>query len=125
MITIQGIEKDLVDINKEYDFHPISRITLHGEYVYIAHHDFEVVFVCRNIKNVKKEYRSYLEAKQNSHVPKPPVGLKPKWLHDEQRLDEIKAAISRYTEKGEPIPQEWIEEYNSLIKTDKRYDRHK
>lgn len=61
----------------------------------------------------------------NETLGKPPLGLKPKWLHDEQRLDEVVAAINRYIEAKKLIPQEWMEEYNLLIKTDKRYDRHK
>lgn len=47
---------------------------------------------------------------------KPPLGLKPKHIHDEQRQVEIKQAINRYVEVGKEIPLEWIDEYNSYIK---------
>ena len=45
----------------------------------------------------------------------PPLGLKPKWLHNEQRMEEIREAIIRYSKKGKSIPSEWVNEYNALI----------
>lgn len=47
---------------------------------------------------------------------KPPLGLKPKYIHDEQRLSEVKNAIDRYFEKNKEIPSEWIEEKYQLDK---------
>lgn len=49
----------------------------------------------------------------HSTIKIPPIGLKPKWLHDEQRQKEIKQAIERYINVGRKIPQEWLDEYNS------------
>ena len=46
---------------------------------------------------------------------KPPLGLKPRFIHDEQRLGEVKTAIIRYYESSKKLPLEWIEEYNELI----------
>ncbi len=46
---------------------------------------------------------------------KPPIGLVPKFIRQEQRLKEVKEAINRYFEAGLEIPTEWIEEYNELI----------
>jgi hypothetical protein len=54
---------------------------------------------------------------------RPPLGLIPKRLHDELRINEIKAAMVRYMNAGYPIPCEWTEEYNQLaprIKEDQR-----
>lgn len=48
---------------------------------------------------------------------KAPLGLPPKWLHDENRLNEIILAIGRYMEASCELPQEWIDEYNSICKT--------
>ena len=48
---------------------------------------------------------------------KPPLGLFPKYLWDEARLQEIDKAIIRYTDRIKEIPIEWIEERNELIKT--------
>lgn len=48
-------------------------------------------------------------------IKRPPLGLAPKWIRDEQRLWEIQAAIVRYYEAEMPIPIEWVEEYNQLI----------
>ena len=50
-------------------------------------------------------------------VPKkPPLGLKPKWLHDEERKEEVINAIKRYLKSGRKIPNKWIKEYNSFCK---------
>jgi hypothetical protein len=46
---------------------------------------------------------------------KPPLGLMPKRIHDESRLDEISEAIKRYIAEKKEIPIEWIEEYRSLL----------
>lgn len=49
------------------------------------------------------------------HIPKPPLGLKPLWVHNEERLVEINDTIIRYMESGKAIPKEWTDEYHSLI----------
>ena len=49
---------------------------------------------------------------------KPPLGLRPRHIAETQRMEEINTAISRYLEKGEVIPKEWIEELQEL--NDKR-----
>ena len=43
---------------------------------------------------------------------KPPLGLQPEYVWNEQRIQEIKMAIHRYMMAGKSIPNEWIEEYN-------------
>lgn len=48
-------------------------------------------------------------------VIKPPIGLTPKYIRDEQRMEEIREAVVRYGESGMEIPIEWIEEYESLL----------
>lgn len=45
----------------------------------------------------------------------PPLGLKPKYIHDLQRKNEILDAIERYIQANEEIPIKWIEEYNELV----------
>lgn len=47
---------------------------------------------------------------------KPPLGIKPKWLCDELRLNEIKEGINRYLSTSCPIPIEWIKEYNEIVR---------
>lgn len=48
-------------------------------------------------------------------ITRPPLGLVPKWVRDEERLKEIKEAIDRYTAEFKSIPSEWVVEYNSLV----------
>ena len=47
-------------------------------------------------------------------VDKPPIGIIPKYIHDERRLKELAKAITRYTNKKLFIQPAWIEEYNVL-----------
>ena len=58
----------------------------------------------------------------NDSAPKskrPPIGLKPRYIHDHERYIEIYGAIQRYYDAGKKIPVEWIEEYNELVEKEK------
>ncbi|WP_186303785.1 hypothetical protein [Bacillus pumilus] len=46
----------------------------------------------------------------------PPLGVMPKWIHDERRVEDLAAAIERRIKARLEIPLEWFEEYNNLIK---------
>lgn len=48
-------------------------------------------------------------------IEQPPLGVKPRFIHDEQRLMELHGAIARYLKHGLPILIEWVEEYNELV----------
>lgn len=48
---------------------------------------------------------------------KPPLGVKPKFIWDEERIKELKGAILRYIDSNWPIPLEFVEEYNDLTET--------
>ena len=52
---------------------------------------------------------------------KPPLGIIPKNLHEEKRLDKLRRAIQRYFDAELKLPVEWVMEYNEL--TDKVYNR--
>lgn len=45
---------------------------------------------------------------------KPPFGVKPRYLLDEERINELKEAIGRFLESNWPIPDEITAEYNYL-----------
>ncbi|MCY8587582.1 hypothetical protein [Bacillus haynesii] len=47
---------------------------------------------------------------------KPSTGVKPRFIHDEQRAEELSGAIMRYIQDNRRIPIEWLEEYNELLK---------
>jgi len=51
---------------------------------------------------------------ENNQTP-PPVGLKPRYIHDSERIDDILCAIERYTDANMSIPKSWIEELRDLI----------
>jgi hypothetical protein len=65
---------------------------------------------------VKRE--DYYKQPETTHKweqhTKPPLGLKPKKIHDQQRLLEIIDAMSRYASTGDAIPAEWFAEASYL-----------
>lgn len=63
----------------------------------------------------------HYDAPPMPHV-KPPLGLTPRYVHDEWRFKDIKAAIIRRAEGDASIKTEWIEEYNELL--EKRKERY-
>jgi hypothetical protein len=46
----------------------------------------------------------------------PPLGLKPRYIHDEERMLDIKSAIVRMINADATISIEWVQEYNEIIK---------
>lgn len=46
---------------------------------------------------------------------KPPIGLKPRNIHDSERIDEILCAIERYTDANMSIPKSWVVELRDLL----------
>ena len=46
---------------------------------------------------------------------KPPLGVKPRYIHDEIRRRELGEAIIRYIEESLPVYPEWVDEYNELL----------
>lgn len=54
---------------------------------------------------------------KETKLKKPPVGLKPRNIHDTARINEILSAMRRYTEAGKRFPDEWIKEIGDLNKT--------
>lgn len=52
---------------------------------------------------------------EQKEYKKPPLGLKPRKIHDYQRAKDIIIAMERYTEDDQIIPSEWIEELRDLL----------
>ena len=48
---------------------------------------------------------------------KPPLGLVPRFIRDEERAREILEAIGRYNDAGEPVPVNWIWELEQKLRT--------
>lgn len=49
-------------------------------------------------------------------IIKPPIGIKLRKLHEEDRMKDIADAAVRYENAGLKVPEEWIREYNDLLK---------
>jgi hypothetical protein len=50
----------------------------------------------------------------DNHTMRPPIGIKPKWLADEQRFKELGECIERYKNAGVEPMKEWLEEFENL-----------
>jgi len=48
-------------------------------------------------------------------LTKPPLGLKPRYIVEEQRLAEINEAVVRYIDANYTIPSEWLKEREEII----------
>ena len=46
---------------------------------------------------------------------KPPLGIKPRWTHETERLIELFEAIIRYISVGKKVPESWCSEINDLL----------
>ena len=51
----------------------------------------------------------------NKSVPKPPVGITPRYEWENQRIITIYNAIGRYIEAGIEVPREWFDELEELL----------
>lgn len=58
--------------------------------------------------------RKMPEATEKPETKKPPLGLKPRRVHDMERFVEIVDAIHRYVVAGKGIPTEWVEELSDI-----------
>ena len=61
------------------------------------------------------EYRADLDTGDDDKN-RPPLGVMPKFIWDRKRISMLKEAIKRYLDENEAIPNEWITEYNELVK---------
>ena len=45
----------------------------------------------------------------------PPIGIRPAWSWNEERVMDLIDAISRYREAGLKVPEEWLSELKLVI----------
>ena len=55
---------------------------------------------------------------------KPPLGLPPRWLIEQQRSIAILEAMHRYAVAGLPIPEEWTDELDYLASEKRQRPTH-
>ncbi len=58
-----------------------------------------------------------------STKPKPPIGLRPRFIADEMRVAEILQAVINYGMCHREIPDEWLDELRELLNRRKVNDR--
>ena len=50
-----------------------------------------------------------------NQIIKPPLGLKPRYIHEAGRAIEIMDACQRYSDAEKAIPAEWVAELRELL----------
>lgn len=48
-------------------------------------------------------------------TPAPPLGIEPRFMWIEKRIEGLIAAMGRYSDAGLPTPKRWLEEMDQLI----------
>lgn len=66
-------------------------------------------------EELMRESLSKLRSQPNQIFIKPPIGILPRYIHEEQRIESIKGAMNKYINENKKFPTEWLEEYNELI----------
>lgn len=54
-------------------------------------------------------------------MEKPPLGLKPRYICENERITEILEAMLRYAKSASPIPEVWIQELADVNKSYSKY----
>lgn len=65
--------------------------------------------ICRAMEELENNVTQDMEVKD-----KRPAGLRPKHILDDERLNEVAHAITRYHLAGLTVPKNWTDEYNEL-----------
>ena len=68
----------------------------------------------------KSQYQTYVMGDWGKPTGMKSLGIKPRFLHEEHRMDAIIDAIERATTGYGKIRQEWIDEYNELAERRKK-----
>ena len=69
-----------------------------------GHQFSDICGTCKTLEGVPVKYEE-----------KPPLGIKPRYIHDGERVREILNAMDRYSKASKHIPGEWIDELGDLI----------
>jgi hypothetical protein len=64
---------------------------------------------------LKTDFCESTEGRDLARETKPPLGLRPQYVAELQRVQEICDAIIRYKEAAQVVPGKWIEELARLV----------
>jgi hypothetical protein len=88
-------------------------------YKFTAEEYWRIVEAIHNLINPIQctQFINELKSKTNFNetVTRPPMGVIPRWLHDEKRARALRDAIKRFLDAPKEIPVELVQEYNELL----------
>lgn len=93
--------------------------TLLGEHImYKGTQFFKCGTEYHNVKYGVRYAASFVEIMPDwfKKVQRPPLGIRPRFIVEMDRLVEINAAVDRYHQKGMPVPYPWIAEMEERTK---------
>lgn len=64
-----------------------------------------------------EEYLQAATEEETAECEKQPLGLVSKQSHDRNRMLDILAAMRRYCDAGKYVPEEWVDELATLLRT--------
>ena len=98
--------------SKEYHFEYAVALYAEGKSLtYMAHNNGDYF---EHHDNVEKFLVDGELVDKDVELVKPPLGLRPRYIVDAIRIQEILAACTRYTTEAKPIPAVWLEELSEL-----------
>lgn len=86
--------------------------------IFMTHVVYFLGFLALVVHGRSRVFRNNLSIPRpkGRHIQKgrPPLGLRPRFIADEDRLHEVESAIARYQDADKPIPAEWLSEAEEL-----------
>ena len=73
--------------------------------------DYRDAKLANSNKTAKRKIKAF---KKMVAIAKPPLGLRPRKIVMEERMEEIQGAVERYMNGKRSVPIEWLSEYNDL-----------
>ena len=90
----------------EIDAGNVLRVYNDGDWQFLKHY---------NCTDAEYTFTEFIEKYgMYEAVEKPPIGLRPRFIVEEERIREISNAINRYAHESKKIPQEWLDELIEL-----------
>jgi hypothetical protein len=124
-ITESDLEKYYYLIGKRFKIDKtgiftVVSVSISGNQIAVGFGGLSLIYVdelLNNDKCTEVTVETLVEEKSVDGLSnKPPIGIMPKYIWESKRQRELSDAINRYLEAALPVPSEWIEEYNELIK---------
>ena len=91
-----------------------------GVITFYPNSDKERKLIMELYESMKASLNVQLEFDEKVECKRPPIGIKPKCIHNTERINEIRDAMRRYDEAGYIAPKEWWNELMDLYEDENK-----